>query len=237
MLLALAATRPLAPRPAAATSAPSPSWRSRMLIGGNGLVVWAEQTMPSGTAALLVATVPIWMAGLAALPPARERLPASGDCRRRPRLPRRRRLGASERPGAIWSRSLALVLASFSWSCGSIYARHAGIRADPITVTAWEMFFAGLMFLALGTATGGVFTARFDGAGLAAILYLIVVGSWIGLHGLRVAARQRAGRQGRDLRLREPGDRPLPRLVASRRADHARRSSPGRRSSWWRWRS
>ena len=46
-----------------------------MLIGGNGLVVWAEQTVPSGMAALIVATVPIWMAGLAALPPARERIP------------------------------------------------------------------------------------------------------------------------------------------------------------------
>jgi drug/metabolite transporter (DMT)-like permease len=76
--------------------------------------------------------------------------------------------------------ALALVLASFSWSCGSIYARHAGIRADPITVTAWEMFFGGLMFLAIGTVTGGVFTARFDGAGLGAILYLVVAGSWIG---------------------------------------------------------
>ena len=47
-------------------------------------------------------------------------------------------------------------------------------------MTAWEMFFAGLMFLALGTVTGGVFSARFDAAGVGAILYLIVVGSWIG---------------------------------------------------------
>ncbi len=150
-----------------------------MLVGGNGLVVWAEQTVPSGFAALLVATVPIWMAGLAALPPARERLPPAAIVG----------VGLGFLGVAVLVRpsaggdvvgALALVLASFSWSCGSIYARHAGIRADPITVTAWEMFFGGLMFLALGTVTGGVFTARFDGAGLGAILYLVVAGSWIG---------------------------------------------------------
>jgi drug/metabolite transporter (DMT)-like permease len=150
-----------------------------MLIGGNGLVVWAEQTVPSGLAALIIATTPIWMAGLAALPPTRERIPAvavggialgflgvavllrpSGD-------------------GGVTG-TLALVLASISWSCGSIYSRHAGIRADPWTVTAWEMLFGGLMFLAIGAATGSVRTATFDGAGIAAILYLVVAGSWIG---------------------------------------------------------
>jgi drug/metabolite transporter (DMT)-like permease len=42
-------------------------WRSAtvvgglMLLGGNGGVVWAEQWIESGTAALIVATVPLWM--------------------------------------------------------------------------------------------------------------------------------------------------------------------------------
>ncbi|MEO6027633.1 MAG: EamA family transporter [Candidatus Binatia bacterium] len=150
-----------------------------MLIGGNGLVVWAEQSMASGLAALIVATVPIWMAGLAALPPARERLPpvaivgiALGF------------LGVAVlvRPSGDGNLTgiLALVLASFSWSCGSIYARHAGITADPVTVTGWEMLFAGLMFLAIGMLTGGVRAATLDGPGVAAILYLVTVGSWIG---------------------------------------------------------
>src|SRR5262249_10309812 len=47
---------------------PTPAhWRSSMLagglllLGGNSLVVWAEQTVPSGVAALLVATVPLWI--------------------------------------------------------------------------------------------------------------------------------------------------------------------------------
>ena len=105
-----------------------------MLIGGNGLVVWAEQAVPSGLAALLVATVPIWMAGLAALPPAQRaaarRRRSLGSCSGfsassvlvRPSLGARRR-----RLAACWRCSSA----SFSWSCGSMYSRHAGIRADP----------------------------------------------------------------------------------------------------------
>ncbi len=152
-----------------------------MLIGGNGLVVWAEQSVDSGFAALLVATVPIWMAGLAALPPARERLPLTAVAGIglgflgvavlvSPSLGR----------GGDPAGALALLLASFSWSCGSIYSRHAGIRADPITVTAWEMLLAGAMFLAIGTVTGGVFAAELDAAGVGAILYLVIAGSWIG---------------------------------------------------------
>ena len=38
-----------------------------MLLGGNGLVTWAEQRVPSGLAALIVASVPIWMTVLDAL--------------------------------------------------------------------------------------------------------------------------------------------------------------------------
>lgn len=180
MLLALAATGRLAPT----------TWRERraigimavlMLLGGNGLVVWAEQSVPSGLAALMVATVPIWMAGLAALPPARERLPPTAVAGVALGF-----LGVAVlvQPGVgavgdLWG-ALALGLASFSWSCGSIYARHAGIRADPITVTAWEMFFAGLLFLAVGSVTGGVWQAQLDVTGIAAILYLVTIGSWVG---------------------------------------------------------
>ncbi len=152
-----------------------------MLLGGNGLVVWAEQSFPSGLAALLVATVPLWMAALAALPPLRERLPpvatvgvVLGFCG--VVLLVQPGFGAG---GDLWH-VLALLVASLSWSCGSLYSRRAGIRADPFTVTAWEMFFAGILFLVLGVFTGGVRSTELDAAGIGAILYLVVVGSWIG---------------------------------------------------------
>jgi drug/metabolite transporter (DMT)-like permease len=179
MLVALAATGRLA-----RTSTPElraiAIMAALMLLGGNGLVVWAEQSVPSGLAALLVATVPIWMAGLAALPPARERLPLGAVAGIALGFLGVAVLVRPDGDGGDPRGVAALLLASFSWSCGSIYSRHAGIRADPITVTAWEMFFAGVMFLAVGTLTGGVRTASFDGAGIAAILYLVTVGSWVG---------------------------------------------------------
>jgi drug/metabolite transporter (DMT)-like permease len=150
-----------------------------MLIGGNGLVVWAEQTVPSGLAALIIAGTPIWMAGLAALPPARERIPPAAIAGIVLGF-----VGVAVlvRPsgGGDVAGVLALLVASLSWACGSIYSRHAGLRADPMTVTAWEMLFGGLMFLAIGTVSGGVFAAKIDAAGAAAIFYLIVFGSWIG---------------------------------------------------------
>lgn len=178
MLLALAATGRLAATTARELRAIA-VMALTMLIGGNGGVVWTEQWMPSGLVALLVATVPIWMAGLAALPPGRERLP--------PRAVVGVALGflgvavlVRPRAGGDLLGAVTLMFTSFAWSCGSVYSRHAGIRADPMTITAWEMFFAGLMFLGIGTVTGGVFAARFDASGIAAIAYLIVAGSWIG---------------------------------------------------------
>jgi drug/metabolite transporter (DMT)-like permease len=151
-----------------------------MLIGGNGLVVWAEQTMPSGLAALIIAGTPIWIAGLAALPPTHERLPPVAVVGIGLGFLGVAVLAKPSGDGSSVVGTLAVVLASISWSCGSIYSRHAGIKADPWTVTAWEMLFGGLMFLAIGVATGGVWTAELDGPGLGAILYLVVGGSWIG---------------------------------------------------------
>src|SRR5687767_8207173 len=61
-------------------SAPSrPQWRhalitgTLMLVGGNGLVVWAERTLSSGFTALLVALAPVWFALLEWLRPRGER--------------------------------------------------------------------------------------------------------------------------------------------------------------------
>src|SRR5689334_4374124 len=56
------------------------AWRSLAVLGvaligfGNGAVVWAEQTVPSGLTAVLVATSPFWMVGIDALMPAGDRL-------------------------------------------------------------------------------------------------------------------------------------------------------------------
>ena len=150
-----------------------------MLVGGNGLVVWAEQSVPSGITALLIAVTPIWMAGLAALPPTRERLPPLaivGIALGFVGVAVLVRPTAGGDPLGI----VALMLASLCWSCGSIYSRRAGFTADPLTITAWEMLIGGVLFLAIGAVTGGLWQASFDAAAIGAITYLVAAGSWIG---------------------------------------------------------
>ena len=153
-----------------------------LLVGGNGLVVWAEQSVPSGLAALIVATMPLWMAGMAALPPLRERLPARAIAG----------LGLGfigvavlvapglHGPAGAPLGELALLAASFSWACGSLYARRARLRIDAIAATGWQMLLGGLLFLALAVILGSFAAARPTASGIAAVAYLITFGSWIG---------------------------------------------------------
>ncbi len=152
-----------------------------LLVGGNGLVVWAERTVPSGLAALVIATVPLWMAGLAALPPTRERLP--------PRAVVGLALGFAGvvvlvgpdfAGGGPLLGEAALVVASLSWSCGSLYARRATAAIDPLVATGWEMLIGGGLFLLIAVAAGSVADLRPTATGVAALLYLVVFGSWIG---------------------------------------------------------
>jgi drug/metabolite transporter (DMT)-like permease len=152
-----------------------------LLVGGNGLVVWAEKTVSSGLAALIVATVPLWMALLAALPPAHERLA--------PRAVVGLGLGMAGvavlvapgfRASGTFAAEAALIGATLSWSSGSIFARHTTARIDPILATAWEMLIGGLVFFAIAGPAGSFAALRPTPSTMLAVLYLIVAGSWIG---------------------------------------------------------
>lgn len=71
------------------------------IVGGNGLVVWAEQWVPSGLTAVLLATSPFWMVGIEALLPAGERIsrcwPPTGRPTRSSTCRRRLRAASSRR--------------------------------------------------------------------------------------------------------------------------------------------
>jgi len=139
-------------------------WRSAAIIGalllliGNGGVCWAEQTVPSGLAALLVTSVPIWMVLLNWL-------------RREGVRPGVMEIGGvglglmgviiligSENlaGGAPANRAGAFVLiaASLSWAMGSIYSRHAALPQSPLMVTAMQMLCGGALLLVFGTLAG-----------------------------------------------------------------------------------
>jgi drug/metabolite transporter (DMT)-like permease len=169
-----------------------PAWPSLLVLGtlllgfGNGGVVWAEQTVPSGLAAVLVATCPFWMVGIDVLMPGGQRLTV-----RRvaglivgfsgivllvwPEI----RVGPSGR--AFLNGVIATQIACAGWAAGSAYAKkrgHAEAKDENVLATAaFEMLFGGAVLLVLGLfrheTHSLVFTPRTGGA----LLYLIVVGA------------------------------------------------------------
>lgn len=157
-----------------------------MLLGGNGLVTWAEQRVPSGLAALIVASVPIWMTLLDAI-----------QSRERPHgavvaglllgivglgflvVPGRFAGGAQVDPlGAA-----ALLIAALCWAIGSLYSRKASLPSSTFLATAMEMVAGGLILLTVSALLGewGRFSIEAVSArSLAALAYLIVAGSLLG---------------------------------------------------------
>jgi drug/metabolite transporter (DMT)-like permease len=167
-------------------------WRSAaivgglLLLGGNGAVVWSEQRVASGLAALLVCTVPLWMVVLPGFRPGGTRPPATvlggvalglaGVAL----LVGPGRLAGAE--GVDPLGALALIAGSFLWSMGSLYARRAPLPAAPLLGTAMEMLCGGALLLVAGLLTGEV--ARLDPAAVSprsalALLYLTVFGSLV----------------------------------------------------------
>ncbi|MCI0355006.1 MAG: EamA family transporter [Acidobacteria bacterium] len=157
-----------------------------LLTGGNVLVCWAEQYVASGLAALIVASVPIWVVVIEALILRHERLSGRGLFGLGlgiagllvllwPRLQTGTLGGRMELIGA-----LALVLASLSWASGSVSSRRWKLEVDVFVSTAWQMVIAGAVDLALGFALGETERIRWTLKGIGATAYLVVAGSWVG---------------------------------------------------------
>lgn len=175
---------------------PAPSrsdWRTGvisgalLLLGGNGAVAWAEQRVPSGIAALLVAIVPLWMVLIDWLRPGGRR-PATavfvGVALGLAGLALL--VGPDSLRGGAGSNSfgaLVLVLASLSWAAGSLFTKWAP-RATTGTIGAGtQMLAGGALLLVAGVAAGEV--GRLDLAhassrSLLGFAYLVTFGSLIG---------------------------------------------------------
>jgi drug/metabolite transporter (DMT)-like permease len=159
-----------------------------LLVGGNGLVVWAEQYVPSGVTALITASAPLWMVLIDAVRP------------------------GGHRPG--WKTALGLVIgfvgilvligteelsgnsgegtlvglgvlfvATFFWALGSLYSRNARLPASPLLGTGMEMLVGGSLLLVIATLTGE--WGRLDIAAISlrswlGWLYLIIFGALVG---------------------------------------------------------
>jgi drug/metabolite transporter (DMT)-like permease len=153
-----------------------------LLPGANAVVTVAEQQVPSGLAALLIASVPLWVILLRLA--WRERVPRTS-------------LGAVLigfagvalllRPGsqsgeATFVGLVACVGAALMWASGSFAARKVALPAHPMASTGWQMLVGGLFCTLAGLVAGetsefhlGAFSAR----SVIALAYLIVIGSWV----------------------------------------------------------
>jgi drug/metabolite transporter (DMT)-like permease len=169
-----------APKPAKGEWGPASIVGLFLLLGGNGLVVFGQKTVPSGLASLIVAGVALWMALFEALRPGG----------RWPSLPVAIGLlggfagvalligpwgGGVDPTGAA-----ALVGATISWALGSIYARGARLPKSAFVATAVEMMAGSAALLLLGLVTGQAADLNFAAMStksLVAMGYLAVFGS------------------------------------------------------------
>ena len=158
-----------------------------MLLGGNGLVCWAEQWVASGLAALLVGTVPLWLVFLDWICFRGERpgratlvgllLGSAGVLI----LVGPHSLGGQpiHIPGAI-----ALVIACACWALGSLYSRRVDVPSPMWLASATQMIAGGVILLGVALATGEfprVHVHAVSWRSLAALIYLILAGSIITL--------------------------------------------------------
>lgn len=153
-----------------------------LLVIGNGGVVWAEQYVASGLAAVIIAMVPFWNVLVEALRPDGER-PST-----------RTMLGLAigfagivvlvwpalfAGSGGSWfvAGVIALQLACAGWAVGTSYTKRTARSASPVATAAMQQLTAGLMFLAIATITGEWSRLEFTARSVSAIAYLVVFGS------------------------------------------------------------
>jgi len=159
-----------------------------MLVCGVGGVTWAEQWVPSGVAALLVTTVPLWMALLDAV------------------FYRHGRLGFRETTGlAIGLGGVGLLVGlsaadlgrvhplgaaailggALCWSLGSLHSRRADLPSSPAMTVAIQMLGAGVILLVISSVLRewqiGFSFAQVTTRSAVALIYLVVFGSIVAL--------------------------------------------------------
>ncbi len=158
-----------------------------LLLGGNGGGVWAAQRVPSGLTALLIGTVPLWMALLDGLRPGGVK-PNNGvmvglllGLFGIVLLVGPGRLAGARQVDLVGA--AVLILASLSWATGSLYSRRAQLPASPLLATAMEMLAGGALLLIASLLVGE--WTRFDSSALSlrswlALGYLIIFGALVG---------------------------------------------------------
>jgi len=195
------------PRPSAREWAGAAVVGGLLLLGGTGAVAWAEQWIPSGLAALIVAIVPVWMVLLDWAGPAKRKPTRAVIAGLALGL-----VGVAVLVGPVelsgggkmqFIGSAVVVFGTLSWATGSVYGIRLPHPSSPWMSAALQMTAGGVLLLAFGTAMGE--WARVDPGQMSARDRF---------RGLRVPASTRSARPRRELRVRESGRGRLPRVGA-----------------------
>ncbi len=151
-----------------------------LLTVGNGAVAVAEQTVPSGLAALLVAAMPLWLVTLRALAGDRpRRLTVVGTLVGFVGIAVLARPGSAGGDVHTWG-VLVILLGTISWATGTFLSPRLEMPASPFVATTYEMLAAGFAML-----SGAALSGEFAGLDLAqvpaqawwALVYLVLIGS------------------------------------------------------------
>lgn len=170
---------------------PRETWGFHALLGvlmigfGNGALVWAQQFIASGVAAVLVSVIPFWMIGVEAFMPHGERI--------RPRQVAGLLLGfggivlltSSSLTGTIPARQIVLgvlmtQLSCFGWALGSGYAKRHRRDDNLFAATALQITFGGLVLMGVATVAGDWAHVAPTGRSLLGVFYLVAVGTFVG---------------------------------------------------------
>jgi drug/metabolite transporter (DMT)-like permease len=164
-----------------------------LLLVANGAVGIGEKTIPSGLAALLVATVPLWLLGIdAVLNHARLGLaPVAGLALGLVGVGLLSGLGGGS--GRISAVGVVVILvAAFTWALGTIMTRRVTIPSSPALASGMELLCGGVALLAMAAAAGefgSLHLAQVSWRSWLALGYLIVVGSIVAFSAYGIAVR------------------------------------------------
>jgi drug/metabolite transporter (DMT)-like permease len=158
-------------------------WRAGAIQGlllpaaGTGGATWAEQRLSSGTTALLLATIPVWMV-LARRLAFRERIGASVGLGLVAGLVGVGLLVSPFTSGAPDALATTVAIGGAAcWGAGSVYAQRAPRPDQPLLASSVEMLCAGAALAVLGGMGGEFGRVHLSAGSVAALGYLIVFGS------------------------------------------------------------
>jgi len=151
-----------------------------LFVTGHGALAWAQQTVPAGMAALLVGSIPIWMALFDRVGFGR-RLPPLGYVGVALGFVGLAFLFDPFGEGSFdrWA-ALVIVVSAMCWAAGSLYSRGAQLPSRPLVAAGLASLCGGILLSGLGAVTGELGEAVWTTEAVLALGYLVVAGSLVG---------------------------------------------------------